>query len=75
LKVDDKDLDALLGFFDQLLKIYEGELNEAVLKVGGNPSLKTNMANPKGDKITSALDDDMSKNISKLISFVDRLGF
>jgi hypothetical protein len=74
LEVEDKDLDAILSFFDQLLKIYEGELNEAVLKVGGNPSLKTNMANPKGDKITSALDDDMSKNISKLISFVDRLG-
>ena len=75
LEVDDKDLDAILGFFDQLLKIYEGELNEAVLKVGGSPSLKKDDTSSANPKITSTLDDDMSKNISKLISFVDRLGF
>ena len=75
LKVDDKDLDAILGFFDQLLKIYEGELNEAVLKVDGNLNLKNEDTSPKITKITSTLDDDVSKNISKLISFVDALGF
>ena len=75
LEVSDKDLDAILGFFDQLLKIYEGELNEATLKIGGGPSLKKGDTSSITTKSASTLDEDMSKNITKLISFVDRLGF